>query len=153
MSRAIEFHIGRASKSEIAAHLCACDDAFVPPLSSGLDLDDYAHKIFDKAQCFEAWEGNVLLGLVAVYCNAPDRLVSFITHVSVLPNSHGKGIASRLMANCISHVRDLNFACVELEVDSKNDAAIALYKKHAFATSGRSISILKMVLKFDRKIR
>lgn len=151
MSRAIEFHIGRASKSEIAAHLCACDNAFFPPLSSRLDLDDYAQKIFDKARCFEAWEGNVLVGLIAVYCNAPDRLVSFISHVSVLPNSHGKGIASRLMADCIAHVRDLNFACIELEVDGKNDVAIALYKKHAFATSGHSSSILNMALNFERE--
>ena len=33
MSDAVQYRIGRASETEIAAHLRACDGSFVPPLS------------------------------------------------------------------------------------------------------------------------
>lgn len=135
MNKAPEFCMNKSSAAAIIEHLRACDDYFVPPLSGRLlGIDDYAHKIADKAVRFEAWAGDELVGLVAVYCNFNGGRRAFITNVSVLPECQGRGIASRLIIRCINHVRELDFARIELEVDDRNRAAVRLYERHGFLT-------------------
>ncbi len=150
MNGALEYKIRKASGAEIAAHLVACDGDFLPSLSSRVDIDGYARKLVDKAQCFDAWANGKLIGLMAVYCNAPDRGVAFITSVSVLPGWQGRGIASRLMEECITYVKGLGFSRLELEVGRSNDVAIALYKKNGFVALSQRSSILKMTLDLEK---
>lgn len=132
---AIEMLRNRATVAEIAAHLRACDGVFVPPLSERVDLDDYAEKIVQRAERFEAWSNGQLAGLVAMYCNDPERQTAFVTSVSVLPARQGEGIASRLLQACTESVRQTAFKRIELEVGAFNSAATRLYKKHGFAVS------------------
>jgi ribosomal protein S18 acetylase RimI-like enzyme len=129
---AVKFSTRSASEDFIHAHLSRCDNSFVPPLSSRVDIGNYARKIASRAECFEAWENGELVGLIAVYCSAPDQDAAFITNLSVLSEYRGKGIASRLMYNCIAHLRGLGVARIELEVGEGNKAAIALYERHGF---------------------
>jgi GNAT superfamily N-acetyltransferase len=152
MSEFVKYCIGRASEAEVADHLHICDVAFVPKLSSRVNIDSYAKKIFQNADRFEAWAGDKMTGLVAVYCNSPNRDlgVAFITSVSVLPGWHGRGIASRLIESCIEKVRDSNFNCICLEVDVENRIAVLLYEKHGFFKSDEAKSIQKMTLKLNK---
>lgn len=150
MSNAVTYRTGRASIAEIAAHLRACDSAFVPPLSGRVDIHCYAYKVTDKGQCFQAEANGELAGLVVAYCNAPDRGAAFITSVSVLPGWQGRGIASRLMEDCIGHVRRLGFTRIELEVDGGNLAAIKLYLKHGFTAMGQPNPMLRMILDLEK---
>ena len=126
----LEFSDGRADATQICGHLQACDAMFIPRLSERVAIAGYAEKLAARARRFEAWDGGELVGLVAAYCNAPDRRQAFITSVSVLPKAQGRGIASQLMDRCIAAVRDAGFARLELEVGAKNESAIALYGKH-----------------------
>lgn len=151
MNDVLEYCIGRASEAEIAAHLHACDEGFIPPLSGRVEIGGYAHKIADKAHRFEAWANGELAALLAAYCNAPDRSAAFVTSISVLPRWQGRGLASRLLADCIAHVRGLGFARLELEVGQDNGAAIGLYKKYGFAVQGQSSSLLKMTLDLGKE--
>lgn len=148
MSDAIEYCVNRASLAELIAHLSRCDDAFVPPLSGRVVIDAYARKIMDKAMRFEAWRAGELVGLVATYCNDAEKRTAFITSVSVLPSWQGQGIAVQLMTRCIDHVRQEGFGCIELEVDRRNVAAVALYEKYGFgaARNGGSSLIMTMAL-------
>lgn len=141
----IEYCCNRASEDEIAAHLRVCDESFIPPLSSRVEIGGYAHKIAKKAQRFEAWANGELVGLLATYCNAPDRSLAFITSVSILPHWRGRGLASQLLADCIAHVCGLGFARLELEVGQDNGGAIELYKKYGFVVQERSSTLLKMI--------
>jgi hypothetical protein len=79
-----------ANIQNVSKHLKRCDSTFIPTLSSRLDIDDYAKKIIENAQTFEAWTNDELIGLVATYCNSSDRVTAFITSVSVLPKWHGR---------------------------------------------------------------
>jgi len=134
MNCALEFCINRASATQIATHLRTCDVSFVPPLSGRVAIDDYAYKIANRAMRFEAWANGDLVGLVATYCNDSEGHVAFITNVSVLPEWHGKGVASQLVERCIGQASEHSFACIELEVAQWNVAAIRLYEKHGFST-------------------
>lgn len=135
MSQRLRFASNEAGAAQIAAHFRECDTVFVPPLSGRVDIDDYAHKIVTHGQRFEAWSGEVLVGLVAVYCNASDKRTAFITSVSTLPSWQGQGVAAHVLRDCIAHVRTQDFARIELEVDGDNLAALSLYEKSGFMRS------------------
>ena len=132
MNEAIEYSTDKSDVSQVADHLSACDNAFIPPLSSQVSIRDYARKIVDRAVRFEAWSNGLLVGLVAAYCNDTVTRVSYITSVSVLPGWQGRGIASRLLGPCIGYARENDFVRIELEVDRRNETAVGLYKKHGF---------------------
>lgn len=143
-----KFFQNRASREEIARHLSDCDCAFVPPLSERCSISDYAQKIAEKAERFEAWVGGELVGLVAAYCNDSVGRVAFITTVSVLPEWQAKGIGWQLVRRCSDHACGHGFLRIELEVDSRNLAAVRLYAKHGFATernNGQSV-IMNLVI-------
>lgn len=132
MSDRIEYRTNTASAAQIAAHLTQCNDSFIPKLSARVDICAYADKLASKAVRFEAWSEDVLIGLVAAYCNDLEQRTAFITSVSVLPEWTGKGIASALLAQCIAHVRELRMRRLQLEVARDNQPAIKLYERHGF---------------------
>jgi len=121
---------------DILAHLQACDDDFVPALSSRVDLEAYSRKILVNATRFEGWADEVMVGLVALYCDTADRQTAFITNVSVLPQATRQGLAKRLVQEAITHASGLGFRNIALEVLADNVAAIALYRGLGFDEDG-----------------
>lgn len=146
MSKSVEYRLNKASEAEIAEHLWLCDADFVPPLSDRVDINDYAEKIAGKAMRFEAWSGDKLVGLVAVYCNDLEKRIAYITNVSVLRESMGKGIAESLIKRCIEHVKALGMRQVSLEVASDNMPAIGLYEKGGFVVGKTKTPFVTMDL-------
>lgn len=92
MSKSIEYCLNKASESEIAGHLKQCDADFVPPLSSRVEIKDYAQKIANKATRFEAWSDGTMVGLVAAYYNDHENRLVYITSVSVLHHEWSKKV-------------------------------------------------------------
>ncbi|WP_027157198.1 GNAT family N-acetyltransferase [Methylobacter luteus] len=146
MSKPVKYRLDRASEAEIAEHLLSCDADFVPPLSGRVEITDYAKKIAGKAARFEAWSGDKLVGLVAVYCNDPKKRIAYITSVSVLRESTGKGIAKSLMRQCIARIKALGMHQVRLEVASGNMPAIGLYEKSGFVAGKTKAPFVTMDL-------
>jgi ribosomal protein S18 acetylase RimI-like enzyme len=152
MSKLVEYRLNKASEAEIAEHLWLCNTDFVPPLSGRVEINNFAEKIASKAMRFEAWFGGKLVGLVAVYCNDLEKRIAYITSVSVLRESTGKGIAESLIKQCIEHVKALGMRQVSLEVASDNIPAIRLYKKGGFAAVKKNAPFVTMDLYFEIKI-
>ena len=143
----LEYATGRSGPDSVLRHLQACNAAFHPPLSARVDLAAYADKLAEHALRMEAWVGDELVGLTAVYCNAPDRGTAFVSNVSVLPGYTGQGIARQLMHNAIAHVRALNFATLSLEVDHRAVVAMRLYASLGFqAATGTDTVTQRMTL-------
>lgn len=136
----------RATAADIAAHLRACDAAFLPVLSERLDIDVYAEKLVQRAERFEAWIDSGLAGLVAAYCNAPEKSVAYITNVSVLPRWTRQGIAMQLLGSCVAYARRSGFATCGLQVALDKVHAVSLYEKHGFKVVRRDGGLLEMVL-------
>lgn len=138
------FTTGRAGWRDILVHLRACDRAFVPSLSSRVDLEVYARKIHAQGTTFEAWSGSVLVSLVGGYFNRPEAGVAFVTTVSTLPEANGKGCARRLMTMALDHGMRLGFETVELEVGAENQKAQRLYESLGFQSQGRQNEMVIM---------
>ena len=128
----ISYKTKKASAKIISLHLLDCENSFIPVLSSRVNITDYAQKIYDNAITFEAWDKNELIGLIATYLTQPESGVAYITNVSVLNKYKGKGIASKLLFNCISHAVKTNYKEIKLEVNCENTPAITFYNKHNF---------------------
>ena len=148
MNGKIEHLTNKATELEITEHLFACDPEFVRVLKERVDITEYGKKIFNKAERFEAWAGDVLVGIVAVYSNDQIRRTAYITSVSMLGNWQGKGIAAQLISRCIEHTKGLGMESISLEVACDNAPAIGLYKKYGFVVTDTGVSTTTMILSF-----
>ena len=146
MSESVEFGLNKASEAQIVEHLLRCDADFVPPLSDRVEISDYAKKIASKAMRFEAWSGDMLVGLVAAYCNDQEQRIAYITSVSVLREWTGKGIAASLMRRCIDNAKSSGMRQISLEVASDNVPAIKLYEKSGFVAGQTNAPFVTMNL-------
>lgn len=135
MSTSVEYVFNKSSAAKIAEYLLKCDVNFVPPLSSRVELNEYAVKIANNAVRFEAWSDGTMVGLVAVYCNDQETGIAYVTSVSVLASWTNKGIAACLMKQCIEHATSSGVRQISLEVASDNMPAIRLYEKIGFAVN------------------
>lgn len=139
------------SIEQIFLHLTECKDDFNPPLDQTVNLSEYAKKISEKAITFEAWIDNRLAGLVAAYFNDVEKHSGYITHVGVLGNYKGKGIAFDLMSRCIEFAIQNSFRQITLEVAEDNDKAIQLYKKLNFVIFEKKEKKIGMKLHLETK--
>lgn len=146
MSAEVEYLTNKASAAKIDEHLWKCDIDFVPPLSSRVNISNYAQKIFTKAMRFEAWSGGILIGLVAIYCNNQENHIAYVTSVSVIKEWVGMGIAGNLVSQCIKHMDALGMKQICLEVASGNIPAIKLYEKCGFVVSNPNALFITMSL-------
>ncbi|WP_349560070.1 GNAT family N-acetyltransferase [Marinobacter sp. NFXS9] len=121
-----------ASVNEVEIHLKNCDAEFVPPLSERVRIEDYALKLVNHAQRFEAWYEGELAALVAMYCNDETLGKAFISSVSVAIHLRGQGIASKLIDIGVGYAQETSLRQVELEVDRRNVDARRLYLQKGF---------------------
>ena len=122
---------GQSNIKDVIDHLKECDNQFIPCLSSKIDIDEYSQKLYNHAIRFEAWLGDKLIGLVALYHNAIDEEL-FITNVSVLKEYTGGGIAKSLMSSVIDYAKQLRLGTLRLEVNKQNIRALTFYKNLNF---------------------
>lgn len=153
MTPTTNYSLNRSNAADITTHLFRADAKFEPPLSSRVEIREYAQKLYDKAERFEAWINQDLVGLVAAYCNRLGGSKTFVSSVSVLPDCQGQGIADQLMRQCIEHVQNLGFKQIDLEVDQRNLAALALYRKLGFNTLRSSGPTLTMSMTLERQFK
>jgi ribosomal protein S18 acetylase RimI-like enzyme len=125
--------VNKASQISILLLLEACDEDFIPKLSSCVDLNYYAKKLHSKAFNYEYWIGQKLIGLVSMYWDNNTNSSAFISNVCVLNNYSGKGVASKLLRSCILYAENNRIEEIKLEVSKVNNIIIMLYKKHGFS--------------------
>jgi ribosomal protein S18 acetylase RimI-like enzyme len=144
-----DIKVNQSLASDISTHLALCDAHFVPPLSSRVDVLEYAQKLASNAVRFEAWEGANLIGLLAAYCNDHVMRVAHITNISVVPMRVNNGVGTMLLQHGIAHIASLEMRSITLAVAQQNTNAIKMYAHHGFlseATNTTAPSIISMRL-------
>jgi ribosomal-protein-alanine N-acetyltransferase len=148
-SSEITYRTKTASLQEILANLKNCDKDYSPPLSTRVNLQEYAQKLFEKSITFEAWSDNRLIGMVAAYFNDLNSMNGFITNVCVENEFHGKHVGSELIGRCIQFGIENKFKNIYLEVNKYSKAAISLYEKYEFKLSGINHDSMEMILNLN----
>ena len=151
MNNEITYTINKTTEFEIVNHLSACDADFIKDLVARINISEYGNKIYTRAVRFEAWADNILVGLVAAYCNDNINRIAYITSVSVLGLWQGNGIAAQLIQRCIEHVERLEMGSISLEVARENVPAIGLYTKNGFVDVESGGAFVKMNLLIDKE--
>jgi len=106
---------------------------FYPELSVQVSsISDYIEKIKNNAEIFEAYDNDLLIGVVAIYLNNLETKTGFITSVIIDKEYHKNGIGSELIKNAINYAKEKGFKKITLEVFSNNVLAIKLYSKNGF---------------------
>ena len=145
MKAGLRLAVSSSVAEQVRDHLARCDDGFTPSLSSRVDIAEYARKLHERSSRFEAWEGDSLVGLVAIYLDSSTG-TAHISNVSVESRHAGKGLGSRLLADAIGFARERHIVQISLEVARDAAAAIRLYARHGFEACGSGDPILKMRL-------
>lgn len=144
--RMIQYTINTATGEQIAQHLWACSPNFIPALSEKVNIEEYAQKMHKNAANFEAWDGDVLAGMVSAYLNDTVNRAGFITNVSTVGGYSGQGIGSELLRRCIERAQAQGFLSIGLEVNKQSLGAVRLYQKLGFVAVGDTDTMLKMNL-------
>ena len=119
-------------KEKIEIFLSEVDKLFPTPLSHKQNLKEYATKLTENADIFVSCENEKIIALVAGYItNSVDDTV-YISVVATLPESQGKGLASKLVKDFICSAKKNNKNAVHLYTDVTNKTAIHLYEKIGF---------------------
>lgn len=126
--------LNTCTEQDIYNYLIEVDSLLMPPLSSkeNFDIKEYAKKIYDNAITFEAYDGNVLVGLIAAYFHKEEENFVYLTSVSVKKEFQNMGIAFRLLHQCVLKAEIEDLAEINLIAHKDNCKAISLYKKFGF---------------------
>lgn len=134
----IEYKSNTASIKSIHEHLHKCSSLFNPPLDTYVIIEEYAKKLIQKSISFEAWDGNILVGLAAAYFNDYINKSGFLTNLSILNEYQNQGIASKLTAFVIEYGVNNGFDSINLEVKSINDKVNKFYERQGFVKTGHN---------------
>lgn len=110
----------------------AVDKDFSPPLSTLLNIQQYAQKLEQLAVLFFVYENAKPIAMIANYCNDEKKLQAFMSLLAVDPKHRSKGLASNLVRTSLDYIQRLGFKTYALEVYKNNEAAIQLYTKLGF---------------------
>lgn len=142
--RSFKFEFNKSDFNDINAHLLRCDNLFSPNLSSYVNIEEYALKLYDHARRIEIWKDDILCGLLAFYTNREKQSV-YITNLSLEKNLLGLGLGGVLIDNCYKELSIINNSnSFELKVHKKNEQALNFYKKHRFKIKSYSDDFVEL---------
>lgn len=106
------------------------DRDFEIPLSSKVNLSEFARKTLANGHAFMAREDDKFVALATLYCNDKVTVKAFLPILSVKECYRGKGYARQLV-NIVINLSRL-YEMKTVNVDSVNPTAISLYKSVGF---------------------
>lgn len=151
-------HIRSLSPPDAAAYqalrlrgLQECPEAFASSFAEevGLPLDEIERRLLPKADAaiFGAFEGPELCALVGLQRERMIKLAhkSFIWGVYVAPEHRGRSVGTRILSHALSYAAsEFKSTQVNLGVNTRNAAAVALYKKLGFTQYGLERDYLRV---------
>ena len=128
----MEFIERQLSKEKIEIFIKKCDHAFVPLLSSRVNLSDYSQKLADKATHFLALDNHKLRGVICCYTNDLQKKSVFLSLTCISPGYQGKGIGKKLTQFFIDKMKEKKFRKIRFEVAKGNISCQEMYKHVGF---------------------
>lgn len=104
---------------------------------NGLFLPDntiYLEKLSNHAELLIHQDKSGVLGYVFFYCNAADKIASYITLIGTSIEARGKGVGYALLNQVLFISKQRGFSVCQLEVRKNNIQALNFYQKIGFAS-------------------
>ncbi len=127
------FLTNASTEADIIHHLHKVNYDFTPPLSSYVNIEEYARKLYLRADRYELWVSSMVAGLLAGYVQ--DHIF-FISNFSVIKELAGKGWATYLFDQLKRDLGIKEISYIQLEVFNSNERAVGFYKKLGFVIVG-----------------
>lgn len=122
-----------STKLEICKALIEISDAHTPSLIEKIpNIDEYASKLFYKAEVYVSFTEPKILGLIAFYANDKKSKISYISQIAVQIYAQNMHIGKQLLDICFQVSKRNKMHKVKLEVNKNNKNAIRFYKKNGF---------------------
>lgn len=125
----MDIEVRRLDKETVEEHLMRCEGDFNPPLSSHLDLGEYAEKLSQNAEFVILSDGGSIEGSIAFYTNREGGF-AYVSHFWVCGLYRGKGYSKLLLDKLMEYLGD-SCRVIRLEV-SKTNPARFFYQKRGF---------------------
>lgn len=125
-----EFSTLTPSYEQILAFLECSDNEFDKPLTSNLNIEDYARKLSENSLCVTCWCGESIVGMLNCYINRPPD--GYISNVCVLGYYQGQGIFNEMFSLLCDECRIAGVEEIVLQVNKGNEKARKAYSKVGF---------------------
>lgn len=106
------------------------------PLSSRIDVDDYAGKLLEKGDVFLALDSRTTIGLIGLYTNDEVHHCGYISLLVVHPEFRGRGIGSDLLRCAIHFSQAKGVTSLRLQTLASNIGARRFYERFGFEQVG-----------------
>lgn len=106
------------------------------PLEERVDIEQYAHKLYDFADIFFVKLGGNYSGFAAIYMNDTINLQAYLTMIGVLTPFQGMGLGKFLLTHGIAEAKKKGMKTIQLEVHPSNFRAIRLYESFGLRKNG-----------------
>jgi ribosomal protein S18 acetylase RimI-like enzyme len=130
------------TEEEQRAYLAAYDLAFG---DEGKNLEGLQHfmksEYWSVGTTFTAFAGQQIVGSVAIWHHPGSRWAGKTEAVFVVPGWRRRGIARFLLNKAMSSLKERGLAYAELEMDSTNQSALALYQSLGYRIYQEEVSL------------
>lgn len=96
--------------------------------------DSYLEKLSAHAELLIHQDSSGVLGFVFFYCNAQDKIASYITLIGTSIEARGKGVGYALLNQVLFISKQRGFSVCQLEVRKNNIQALKFYQKIGFSS-------------------
>ena len=125
---------------DLASFLASVDKDFPVPLSSKVDIDEYAIKLLNRGFVVGARdEKGLLRGIAAGYANDSENLIAYLSVIAVAADYRGQGLSSDLLTAFESRSIDEGMASISLQTHSSNVRAIKFYQHMGYRVDSNLI--------------
>lgn len=105
----------------------------IPPLDEmGVDIKEYANKLYKNADLLVAYKKGEIVGVAAVYANDEVSRCAYLSFIAIYRKYQGRGYGAKLL-NCVEDkAKKNNMRILKLEVFKKNRRAIEFYSQKEY---------------------
>lgn len=123
------FQPGTADYQEFLSFLEETDDIMIPPMSTRVNLEDYAKKVVKNATMFVAKKGNEWIGVEAVYVNEFPEF-SYTTYLGVKEEyQNNSSVGMELMISCKRYLKKIRTKGLRFGIRKSNNALLNYHIK------------------------
>lgn len=104
-----------------------------PPLDEiGVDIEEYADKLYKNADLIVAYLKGEIVGVAAVYTNDLVSRCAYLSFIAIYNKFQGQGYGAVLLSCVEEKAKQNNMYDLKLEVFKKNKRALVFYNRNKY---------------------